>query len=121
AAGKEDAVIEPRTRIVLARVLLERGEYEAAEKIADLLLAEAEAEGGKPVPRADFLLAAIDGKLLKGNVQRLAGKYEQAEETYNSVRPIVQALRASHLRVDKSKGRQPELADWWVSIGECYY
>lgn len=120
-AEKEEHVVEPRTRIVLARVLLTRGEHDGVEKIADQLLADAEAEQQKPVPRAEFVLAAIDGKLLKGNVLRETGRYDAAEETYGSVRPIVQALRPTHLRVDKSKGRQPELADWWVSIGECYY
>ncbi len=118
AAG-DDA--QTRTRIALARVMQTRGDYDGVLAIAQQLLEDATAEANADQPRADVLLGALDGVLLKGNVQRLRGMYSDAEETYRGVDPLVKAYRGTLLRIDRTKGRQPDLADAWVSAGVCYY
>lgn len=107
--------VEPRTRIVLARLLLLRGEYNEVEKIANLLLDEA-IDG-----KGDAVLAGIDGALLKGNVFRAVGDYEVANKMYETVRVVILSERGNLLRIDTGKGRQPDLADWWCSAGEAYF
>jgi len=104
-ASKE---VQDITLVRLARLQLTVGAYTEVEKVAAQLAAKTTE-------------AAIDGHLLKGNVLRLKGLYDESDKEYLLVREAVQALRGSTLKIDKEKGRQPDLADLWCSAGEAYY
>lgn len=121
AAEKAGTAIEPRTRIALARILFTRGEYSAVEKIADTLIAESSAEATAATPRSEVVLAAIDGAVLKGNLLRTQGLYDDAVKLYATVRDMVMAHRGGLMRIDTSKKRQADMADLWCSAGEAYY
>lgn len=99
---------EDATLVRLARLHLLMGDFTAVEKLAEKLLASTNA------------VAGIDAHLLKGNVLRLKGLYADAAKEYGAVREVLMAQRAA-LKIDKEKGRQPDLADLWSSGGEAYY
>ena len=108
-ALEADKKPEPRTLVVLARLQLTTGDLTAAGKLADQLLA------------TEDPAAAIDGHLIKGHLLRLTGQYEDANKEYEKIRAVVLAERGGVMKIDKSLGRQPELADLWSSAGEAYY
>ncbi|MCB9896316.1 MAG: tetratricopeptide repeat protein [Planctomycetes bacterium] len=101
--------IEDVTLIRLARLQLIVGDLTAVETLADKLIA------------SETSVSAVDGYLLKGNVLRTKGLYEEAKAEYNKVRAVVLKERGGAMQIDKSKGRQPVLADEWCSAGESYY
>lgn len=100
---------EPRTLVILARLKLLTGDVTAAGKLAEQLIESKDPAG------------AIDAHLIKGNILRLKGQYEDAKKEYDNVRQAVLAERAGVLKVNKSLGRQPDLSDLWCSAGEAYY
>lgn len=94
---------------LLGRLQLEVGDYTAVEGTIDSL------------NELDDPVAGLHSWLFKGHLRRLKGLYEEADQAYEEVRQTVLAQRTNAMKIDKSKGRQPLLADMWCNAGEAYY
>ena len=106
---EESETEETATLELLGRLQLEIGDYTAVEGTIDQLNG------------LEDQMAGMHGWMLKGHVLRLKGLYEEADKAYEEVRQIVLAQRTNAMKIDKSLGRQPLIADMWCNAGEAYY